>query len=145
MTTPPFVHLHCHSHYSLLDGASPIDGMVARAKDLGMNALAITDHGTMFGVIDFYNAATKEGIKPIIGVEAYMAARGMADRDSKLDRSSYHLLLLAENETGYKNLLKISSAAQLDGFYYYPRIDHDFHVNKIPIVAVLRVAALKTW
>ena len=91
-----------------------------------MPAVAITDHGTMFGVIDFYNAATKEGIKPIIGVEAYMAARGMTDRDSKLDRSSYHLLLLAENETGYKNLLKISSAAQLDGFYYYPRIDRDF-------------------
>ena len=91
-----------------------------------MPAVAITDHGTMFGVIDFYKAAKDAGVKPIIGVEAYMAARGMADRDSKLDRSSYHLLLLAENETGYKNLLKISSAAQLDGFYYYPRIDHDF-------------------
>ena len=91
-----------------------------------MPAVAITDHGTMFGVIDFYKAATGEGIKPIIGVEAYMAARTMQDRDSKLDRSSSHLLLLAENETGYKNLLKISSAAQLDGFYYYPRIDHDF-------------------
>ena len=91
-----------------------------------MPAVAITDHGTMFGVIDFYKAATGEGIKPIIGVEAYMAARTMQDRDSKLDRSSAHLLLLAENETGYKNLLKISSAAQLDGFYYYPRIDHDF-------------------
>ena len=91
-----------------------------------MPAVAITDHGTMFGVIDFYKAAKAEGVKPIIGVEAYMAARGMTDRDSKLDRSSYHLLLLAENETGYKNLLKISSAAQLDGFYYYPRIDRDF-------------------
>ena len=91
-----------------------------------MPAVAITDHGTMFGVIDFYKAATGEGIKPIIGVEAYMAARTMQDRDSKLDRSSSHLLLLAENETGYKNLLKISSAAQLDGFYYYPRVDHDF-------------------
>ena len=91
-----------------------------------MPAVAITDHGTMFGVIDFYNAATKEGIKPIIGVEAYLAARGMTERDPKLDRSSYHLLLLAENETGYKNLLKISSAAQLDGFYYYPRIDRNF-------------------
>jgi len=91
-----------------------------------MPAVAITDHGTMFGVIDFYKAATSEGIKPIIGVEAYMAARGMNERDPKLDRSSYHLLLLAENETGYKNLLKISSAAQLDGFYYYPRIDRDF-------------------
>jgi len=91
-----------------------------------MPAVAITDHGTMFGVMDFYKAATNEGIKPIIGVEAYMAARTMGDRDSKLDRTSSHLLLLAENETGYKNLLKISSAAQLDGFYYYPRIDHEF-------------------
>lgn len=91
-----------------------------------MPAVAITDHGTMFGVMDFYKAATSEGIKPIIGVEAYLSARGMTDRDSKLDRTSSHLLLLAENETGYKNLLKISSAAQLDGFYYYPRIDHNF-------------------
>jgi len=91
-----------------------------------MPAVAITDHGTMFGVMDFYKAATEGGIKPIIGVEAYMAARTMQDRDSKLDRASTHLLLLAENETGYKNLLKISSAAQLEGFYYYPRIDHDF-------------------
>ena len=91
-----------------------------------MPAVAITDHGTMFGVIDFYKAAKDAGVKPIIGLEAYMAARTMHDRDSKLDRSSYHLLLLAENETGYKNFLKIASAAQLDGFYYYPRIDHDF-------------------
>ncbi len=91
-----------------------------------MPAVAITDHGTMFGVIDFYKAATDAGVKPIIGVEAYMAARTMSDRDSKLDRTSSHLLLLAENETGYKNLLKISSAAQLDGFYYYPRIDRNF-------------------
>jgi DNA polymerase III subunit alpha len=121
-----FAHLHVHTEYSMLDGFSNIKKLVKRVKELDMKAVAITDHGTMFGVIDFYNAATKEGIKPIIGVEAYMAARGMADRDSKLDRSSYHLLLLAENETGYKNLLKISSAAQLDGFYYYPRIDHDF-------------------
>ena len=110
----------------MLDGFSNIKKLIKRVKELDMKSVAITDHGTMFGVIDFYNAATKEGIKPIIGVEAYMAARGMADRDPNLDRSSYHLLLLAENETGYKNLLKISSAAQLDGFYYYPRIDHDF-------------------
>jgi DNA polymerase III subunit alpha len=121
-----FAHLHVHTEYSMLDGFSNIKKLIKRVKELDMPAVAITDHGTMFGVIDFYHAATKEGIKPIIGVEAYMAARGMADRDSKLDRSSYHLLLLAENETGYKNLLKISSAAQLDGFYYYPRIDHDF-------------------
>src|SRR5512138_1945257 len=121
-----FAHLHVHTEYSMLDGFSNIKKLVKRVKELDMPAVAITDHGTMFGVIDFYKAAKNEGIKPIIGVEAYMAARGMTDRDSKLDRSSYHLLLLAENETGYKNLLKISSAAQLDGFYYYPRIDRDF-------------------
>lgn len=121
-----FAHLHVHTEYSMLDGFSNIKKLVKRVKELDMPAVAITDHGTMFGVIDFYNAATKEGVKPIIGVEAYMAARKMSDRDSKLDRTSSHLLLLAENETGYKNLLKISSAAQLDGFYYYPRIDHDF-------------------
>jgi DNA polymerase-3 subunit alpha len=121
-----FAHLHVHTEYSLLDGFSNIKKLVKRVKELEMPAVAITDHGTMFGVIDFYKAATNEGIKPIIGVEAYLAARGMKDRDSKLDRTSTHLLLLAENETGYKNLLRISSAAQLDGFYYYPRIDRDF-------------------
>ncbi|MCI0550552.1 MAG: DNA polymerase III subunit alpha, partial [Anaerolineae bacterium] len=121
-----FAHLHVHTEYSLLDGFSNIKKLVRRVKELEMPAVAITDHGTMFGVIDFYKAATTEGIKPIIGVEAYLSARGMTDRDSKLDRTSSHLLLLAENETGYKNLLKISSAAQLEGFYYYPRIDHDF-------------------
>jgi DNA polymerase III subunit alpha len=110
----------------MLDGFSNIKKLIKRVQELDMPAVAITDHGTMFGVIDFYNAAKNAGVKPIIGVEAYMAARGMTDRDPKLDRSSSHLLLLAENETGYKNLLKISSAAQLDGFYYYPRVDHDF-------------------
>ncbi len=121
-----FAHLHVHTEYSLLDGFSNIKKLVRRVKEMDMPAVAITDHGTMFGVIDFYKAAKEAGVKPIIGLEAYMASRGMKDRDSKLDRSSYHLLLLAENETGYKNLLKIASAAQLDGFYYYPRIDHDF-------------------
>src|SRR3970282_1935604 len=121
-----FAHLHVHTEYSMLDGFSNIKKLIRRVKELDMPAVAITDHGTMFGVIDFYNAATEAGIKPIIGMEAYMAARGMGDRDSKLDRTSSHPLLLAENETGYKNLLKISSAAQLDGFYYYPRIDRDF-------------------
>jgi DNA polymerase-3 subunit alpha len=121
-----FAHLHVHTEYSLLDGFSNIKKLVTRVKEMEMPAVAITDHGTMFGVIDFYKAAKAEGVKPIIGLEAYMAARGMKDRDSKLDRSSYHLLLLAENETGYKNLLQIASAAQLEGFYYYPRIDRDF-------------------
>ena len=121
-----FAHLHVHTEYSLLDGFSNIKKLVKRVKELNMEHVAITDHGTMFGVIDFYKAAKAEGIKPIIGLEAYMAARGMKDKDSKLDRTSTHLLLLAENETGYKNLLKIASAAQMEGFYYYPRIDHEF-------------------
>ncbi len=121
-----FAHLHVHTEYSLLDGFSNIKKLVKRVKELEMPAVAITDHGTMFGVIEFWNAARKEGIKPIIGMEAYMAARGMTDRDSKLDKKSFHLLLLAENEIGYRNLLTIASAAQLEGFYYYPRIDHDF-------------------
>jgi len=121
-----FAHLHVHTEYSLLDGFSNIKKLVKRVKEMNMDSVAITDHGTMFGVIDFYKAAKSEGVKPIIGLEAYMAARGMKDKDSKLDRSSFHLLLLAENEKGYQNLLKIASAAQLEGFYYYPRIDHDF-------------------
>jgi DNA polymerase-3 subunit alpha len=121
-----FVHLHVHSEYSLLDGFCNIEKLVRRAREMGMSALALTDHGTMFGVIDFYNAATEAGLKPIIGVEAYLAARSMRDRDAQADKKSSHLLLLAENETGYRNLLNIASAAQMEGFYYYPRIDHDF-------------------
>jgi DNA polymerase III subunit alpha len=120
-----FVHLHTHTTYSLLDGFSNIKKLVKRAKEMGMPALAITDHGTMFGAIEFYNAAKEAEIKPIIGVETYMAARRMSDRDSKLDKKSSHLLLLAENEIGYKNLLKLTSKAQMEGFYYYPRIDHE--------------------
>src|SRR5690606_932360 len=121
-----FAHLHVHTEYSMLDGFSNIKKLVKRVKEMNMDSDAITDPGTVVGVIDFYKAAKAEGVKPIIGLEAYMAARGMKDKDSKLDRSSFHLLLLAENDTGYRNLLKIASAAQLDGFYYYPRIDHDF-------------------
>ena len=121
-----FVHLHVHSEYSLLDGFSNIKQMVQRAVEMNMPALALTDHGTMFGVMEFFNATTKAGIKPIVGVESYLAARSMGERDAQLDKKSSHLLLLAENETGYQNLLQIASAAQLDGFYYFPRIDHAF-------------------
>jgi DNA polymerase-3 subunit alpha len=121
-----FAHLHVHTEYSLLDGFSNIKKLVKRAKEMDMPALAITDHGTMFGVIEFYHTAREAGIKPIIGLEAYMAARSMQEHDPKEDRKSSHLLLLAENESGYKNLLQIASAAQLDGFYYYPRIDREF-------------------
>lgn len=120
-----FVHLHVHSEYSLLDGFSNIKKLVKRAQEMGMPAVALTDHGTMFGVIDFYNAAKKVGVKPIIGVESYLAPRGMNSRDPQLDKKSTHLLLLAENQTGYQNLLKLASQAQLNGFYYYPRVDHE--------------------
>ncbi|UCG25974.1 MAG: DNA polymerase III subunit alpha, partial [Chloroflexota bacterium] len=122
----PFVHLHVHSEFSLLDGLSRIDDLARRAKALNMPALALTDHGTMYGTIDFYRACKREGVKPIIGVEGYLATRTMRDRDSELDRRRYHLLLLAQNQIGYQNLLKIVSAAQLEGYYYRPRTDHDF-------------------
>ncbi len=121
-----FVHLHLHTQYSLLDGFCKVPELITRAREMGMPAIAITDHGTMFGVIEFFQKATKAGIKPIIGLEGYLAARGMNDRDARLDRTSSHLLLLAENMTGYQNLLQIASASQLEGFYYYPRIDKDF-------------------
>jgi len=121
-----FVHLHVHSEYSLLDGLSRIPALVARAKELGMPALALTDHGAMFGVVDFYNAATRLGVKPIIGMEAYLAPRRMTNREPQLDSQAFHLLLLAESETGYRNLVQIATAAQLEGFYYRPRIDREF-------------------
>ncbi len=124
-----FVHLHVHSEYSLLDGLSRINHLVARAKELNQPAIALTDHGTMYGTIPFYRAAKAADIKPIIGVETYVAARTMQDRDSQLDRERFHLLLLAQNQTGYLNLLKIASASQLDGYYYKPRIDHDYLVQ----------------
>ncbi len=121
-----FAHLHVHTVYSLLDGFSNIKKLIKRVKEMGMPAVAITDHGTMFGSIDFFNTATSEGIKPIIGLESYLSPRRMYEKDVKLDKRSSHLLLLAENQTGYQNLLKIASAGQMDGFYYYPRIDHEF-------------------
>jgi DNA polymerase-3 subunit alpha len=121
-----FVHLHVHSEYSLLDGLSHVSELVASAKKMGMPGLALTDHGAMFGVIDFYRAAKKQGIKPVIGMETYLARRSMHDRDPQRDSRAYHLLLLAENDTGYRNLLAIATASQLEGFYYRPRIDHDF-------------------
>ncbi|MAT43067.1 MAG: DNA polymerase III subunit alpha [Anaerolineaceae bacterium] len=121
-----FSHLHVHTVYSLLDGFSNVKKLVKRVKEMGMPAVAITDHGTMFGSIDFFNAATAAGIKPIIGLETYLSPRSMVEKDSKLDKKSSHMLLLAENQTGYLNLLKIASASQLDGFYYNPRIDHEF-------------------
>jgi len=121
-----FVHLHVHSEYSLLDGLSRITELTQRARELDMPALAITDHGAMYATIEFYRACKKVGIKPIIGVEAYLAERRMTDRDPQIDSKRYHLLLLAQNQVGYQNLLKICTAAQLEGFYYRPRIDREF-------------------
>lgn len=123
-----FVHLHVHSEYSLLDGLSRVKGLVERAAELGMPALALTDHGTMYAAVEFYNAAKHHGIKPIVGIESYLTpiGRRMTDKVSGIDDKRYHLLLLAQNEVGYKNLLRIASASQLDGFYYKPRIDREF-------------------
>ena len=121
-----FAHLHVHSEYSLLDGLSKIKHLTARAKELNMPALALTDHGTMHGTIQFYRSCVDAGIKPILGVESYLASRNLDDRDSELDRKRYHLLLLAQNQEGYSNLLNIVSVAQLEGFYYRPRTDHNY-------------------
>ncbi|MDO4712523.1 MAG: DNA polymerase III subunit alpha [Candidatus Saccharibacteria bacterium] len=120
-----YVHLHNHTHHSLLDGLTKIPDMVAKVKELGMEACAITDHGTMSGVIEFYKAARDAGIKPIIGIETYMAARSRHDRDPAKDKMRYHLTLLAMNHQGYQNLMKLSTVANLEGVYYKPRIDHD--------------------
>ena len=121
----PFTHLHVHTQYSLLDGAARINELVARAKAQGQTALAITDHGVMYGVIDFYKACKKEGVKPILGMEAYVAPRSMRDRQGAQDREYAHLVLLAKNQTGYQNLMLLSSEAFVHGFYYKPRIDYD--------------------
>ena len=123
-----FVHLHVHSEYSLLDGLGRIKNLVKEAKRLGQPALALTDHGVMHGAIEFFRACKGEGIRPLIGVEAYQTTygRAMGGRDPQLDKENYHLLLLARNMTGYHNLLKIASHAQLNGYYYKPRVDHDF-------------------
>lgn len=118
-----FVHLHCHTEYSLLDGAGRIERLVAKAKELDMPAVAITDHGVMYGVIDFYKAAKKAGIKPIIGCEVYVAQRTRFDKEPRRDESPYHLVLLAENQEGYQNLSTLVSLAFLEGFYYKPRVD----------------------
>lgn len=118
-----FVHLHCHTEFSLLDGAARINRLIDRAADFKMPALAITDHGTMFGVIDFYKAAKRAGIKPILGCEVYVALRSRFEKEAKVDDSQYHLVLLAENNRGYQNLMHLVSAGYLEGFYYKPRVD----------------------
>lgn len=120
-----FVHLHVHTEYSLLDGFSRVKNLVSRAKELNMSAVAITDHGCMFGAIDFFKVAKKEGIKPIIGCEVYTAPRSMRDKDPNYDKSQGHLILLAKDTEGYQNLIKLVSKAYVQGFYYKPRVDID--------------------
>lgn len=120
-----FVHLHLHSEYSLLDGVNRIKEIPKRVKELGMDAVAITDHGGMFGAVDFYNACIKEGIKPIIGCEVYVAKRTRHDKEFGIDNKRYHLTLLVKNEEGYKNLTKLISIANTEGMYYKPRVDEE--------------------
>ena len=121
-----FTHLHVHTEFSLLDGSCKIKELIARAKELGMDSLAITDHGVMYGVIDFYKAAREAGIRPVIGCEIYVAPGSRFDKGAgQSEDRYYHLVLLAENDTGYSNLMKIVSKGFIDGFYYKPRVDYE--------------------
>jgi DNA polymerase III subunit alpha len=123
LSAPDFSHLHVHSEFSLLDGLSRLGDMTRRAADLGMSALALTDHGAMYGAIPFYQACRAAGIKPIMGVEAYVAPRSHTDKEAKVDANPYHMILLAKDATGYRNLMALTTKAHLDGYYYKPRID----------------------
>jgi DNA polymerase-3 subunit alpha len=124
MTNKGFTHLHLHSQYSLLDGAISFDKLLKECKKLDMETVAVTDHGNMFGAIEFYTKAIAAHIKPVIGIEAYIAPASRFDRTkTSISDAAYHLILLAENITGYKNLLRLASAGYTEGFYYRPRID----------------------
>ncbi len=120
-----FTHLHVHTQYSILDGASSIPALMKKAKEDEMKAIAITDHGNLFGVKEFCNEAKSHGIKPIIGCEVYVARRSRFKNTTKEDRGGYHLILLAKNPTGYKNLVKLVSTGWIEGHYYKPRIDKE--------------------
>ena len=120
-----FVHLHTHTEYSLLDGACRIKRLISAAKERGQTALAITDHGVMYGALQFYKEAVAQGIRPIIGCEMYVAPRTRFDKTRELDGEPYHLILLCENQTGYQNLIRLASSAFTEGFFYKPRVDRD--------------------
>ena len=120
---PQFAHLHLHTEYSLLDGMSKISTLMQRCKELGMDSVAITDHGVMYGVIDFYKECKKQGIRPVIGCEVYVAPRTRFDKVHRIDTSPYHLVLLCKNAAGYQNLIAMVSKASIEGFYSKPRVD----------------------
>ena len=136
-----FAHLHVHTQYSLLDGMCRIPSLIQRAKDLGQTSIAITDHGVMYGVVDFYKQAKAAGIHPVIGCEVYVAPRKRADRLHEMDASAFHLVLLAETDEGYRNLMKLSSLGFLEGYYYKPRVDMElleqYHEGIIALSACL--------
>ena len=136
-----FTHLHVHTEYSLLDGSNKIKELVSRTKEMGMDSVAITDHGVMYGVIDFYKAATEAGIRPIIGCEVYVAPGSRFDKSGQADNKYNHLVLLAENDIGYHNLIKIVSRGFTEGFYYKPRVDMEilrqYHEGVIALSACL--------
>jgi len=125
LSTRDYVHLHNHSHYSLLDGLSKIPALLDDIQNKGMEAVAVTDHGTLSGLIEFYKEATSRGVKPIMGIETYVATRSLSDKEASKDKQYYHLILLAMNITGYQNLMRLSTTANLEGFYYKPRIDRE--------------------
>ena len=137
MRSDGFVNLHVHTEYSLLDGACRIKELISRVRELGQTAAAITDHGNMYGVVEFWNEAKNQGIRPIIGCEVYVAPRGHLDKEPKLDSSPYHLILLCRNNEGYRNLVKLVSIASIDGFYNKPRVDREL-LNEIPPLSLLR-------
>lgn len=136
-----FVHLHLHSEYSLLDGACRLAEIPARAQALGQDAVAITDHGVMYGVVELYKLCKKAGVKLIVGCEVYVAPRSRFQKEYKIDSSPYHLVLLCKNETGYKNLIKIVSLSSIEGFYSKPRADMElfekYHEGLIALSACL--------
>ena len=121
-----FCHLHLHSGYSLLDGSGKIKPLIKRAKELGMESIALTDHGVMYGCVDLYKEAKAEGIKPILGCEVYVVHKSRRIKSNDEDNKTYHLVLLVKNEKGYENLMKIVSVASIEGFYYKPRIDREY-------------------
>ncbi len=125
LNTSDYVHLHNHTQFSLLDGLTRIPELIDYVKETGMAAVGMTDHGTLSGAVEFYKEATAKGVKPLVGIEAYVAARKHTDKDPQKDKNRFHLILIAMNHTGYQNLMKLSTTANLEGFYYYPRIDHD--------------------